>query len=113
MNKLELEDICELTGYEKGKRPFKYLGIHILAKRLSAIDCEALISKAKERGRAGIIEGITWNESAVAKMGGSKEHGNTLSRVAICGEGDMERNGHSGEGYGIPVVSLSINSYVG
>lgn len=46
------------------------------------------------------------------RMGGSKEQGNTLSRAAICGEGDMERNSHSGEGYGIPVVSLSINSYV-
>lgn len=27
-------------------------------------------------------------------MGGSKEKGNTVSKLAICGEGDMERNGH-------------------
>ena len=56
----ELEDICELTGYEKGKLPFKYLGFPILAKRLSAIDCEALISKWSSRVNTWVSDNISY-----------------------------------------------------
>lgn len=29
---------CELTGYTRGKLPFRYLGVPILAKKLSAVE---------------------------------------------------------------------------
>ncbi|KAK6776352.1 hypothetical protein RDI58_027353 [Solanum bulbocastanum] len=40
-----VEDLCELTEYTRGKLLFKYLGVSIIAKRLSAIDCEMLVQK--------------------------------------------------------------------
>jgi len=40
-----VEDLCELTEYTRGKLPFKFLGVPITTKRLSAIDCEMLVQK--------------------------------------------------------------------
>ncbi|KAK6786270.1 hypothetical protein RDI58_014795 [Solanum bulbocastanum] len=40
-----VEDLFELTRYTKGKLPFRYFGVPITAKRLSAVDCEILVDK--------------------------------------------------------------------
>lgn len=40
-----VDDVCELTGYQKGALPFRYLGVPILARRISKIDCETLLNK--------------------------------------------------------------------
>lgn len=45
MNRKQLDDICELTGYKEGKPPFKYLGVPLSPKKLSSMDCEMLVEK--------------------------------------------------------------------
>ncbi|XP_059295322.1 uncharacterized protein LOC132048633 [Lycium ferocissimum] len=40
-----IDDLCELTGYSKGRLPFRYLGVPISSKRLSAVECEMLVEK--------------------------------------------------------------------
>ncbi|XP_016472728.1 uncharacterized protein LOC107794719 [Nicotiana tabacum] len=40
-----LQDICELTGYQQGTLPFRYLGVLISSKKLSATNCEMLVDK--------------------------------------------------------------------
>lgn len=39
------EHITSLTGFNEGTLPFRYLGISIAAKRISAADCECLVDK--------------------------------------------------------------------
>lgn len=40
-----IEDLCELTGNKKSELLFRYLGMPITLKILSAIDCEMLLDK--------------------------------------------------------------------
>ncbi|KAH0737756.1 hypothetical protein KY290_036461 [Solanum tuberosum] len=44
-----VNDICELTGYQKGALPFKYLGVPISARKISKVDCEILVNKLTTR----------------------------------------------------------------
>ncbi|MCE0480884.1 hypothetical protein HAX54_038111 [Datura stramonium] len=59
-----VNDLCELTGYTKGKLPIRYLRASISAKRLTAIDCEMLVDKMdilcrpKMEGGLGIVESL-------------------------------------------------------
>ncbi|XP_070034409.1 uncharacterized protein [Nicotiana tomentosiformis] len=49
MNGRDIKDICKMTRYKKGKLLFKYLGVPISPKKLSAVDCEMLIDKIQVR----------------------------------------------------------------
>ncbi|XP_009630097.2 uncharacterized protein [Nicotiana tomentosiformis] len=42
-------DLCELTGYQKGKLPFKYLGVPVSTKKLNSIDSEMLVDRMTAR----------------------------------------------------------------
>lgn len=47
-----VNDVCELTGYQKGALPFRYLGVPISAKKISKVDCEVLVNKLTARVRS-------------------------------------------------------------
>ncbi|XP_070028800.1 uncharacterized protein [Nicotiana sylvestris] len=40
-----LVDLCDITGYQKGSLPFKYLGIPMSTEKLIGIECEILVDK--------------------------------------------------------------------
>nr|XP_009761796.1 PREDICTED: uncharacterized protein LOC104213930 [Nicotiana sylvestris] len=91
MDKQSVKDLCELTGYKKGTLPFRYLGVPISAKKISAVDCEMLVDKMiflwdgeansnkvplvawelvyrpKQEGGLRIIDCDLWNQAAIAK----------------------------------------------
>ncbi|XP_059284813.1 uncharacterized protein LOC132038107 [Lycium ferocissimum] len=74
MKTQSLEDICELTGYQKGTLPFRYLGVPISAKKLTALDYEMLLEKLavrvcrpKKAGGLWVLDCMIWNEASVAK----------------------------------------------
>ncbi|XP_075098898.1 uncharacterized protein LOC142175800 [Nicotiana tabacum] len=46
-----LKDICKFTGYQRGTLPFRYLGVPISSKKLSATDCEMLVEKLANKVR--------------------------------------------------------------
>ncbi|XP_074277777.1 uncharacterized protein LOC141601399 [Silene latifolia] len=46
------EEILLLSGFQKGKFPFRYLGIPISYKRLSNLECNKLVEKMVERIRS-------------------------------------------------------------
>nr|XP_016469794.1 PREDICTED: uncharacterized protein LOC107792115 [Nicotiana tabacum] len=52
MNMQHLKDLCEITGYQKGKLSFRYLGVLITSRKISVVDCEMLVDKltVKVRG---------------------------------------------------------------
>lgn len=52
INMQHVEELCEITRYQKGKLPFRYLGVPITSRKISAVDCEMLVDKltAKIRG---------------------------------------------------------------
>lgn len=45
MDQTGREDLNNLTGFAEGNLPFRYLGIPMSNKRLSAQDCDSLIDK--------------------------------------------------------------------
>ena len=45
----EVQRVLEASGFSRSKLPFKYLGIPICAKRISAIDCKLLVEKMTAR----------------------------------------------------------------
>lgn len=49
---MEIENLCEKTGYNKGRLPFKYLGVPISSKKLSKKDCQLLVDKITTRIRS-------------------------------------------------------------
>ncbi|XP_059278022.1 uncharacterized protein LOC132032416 [Lycium ferocissimum] len=56
-------ELCKVTGYKKGTLPFRYLGVPVSARKLSALDCEM----TKKEGDLGMLDCLQWNEAAVAK----------------------------------------------
>ena len=51
MEQQELNDLREVSGYAKGKLPFRYLGVPLSAKRLLLGDCEVLVERMASRER--------------------------------------------------------------
>ncbi|XP_062099719.1 uncharacterized protein LOC133805553 [Humulus lupulus] len=49
MNEHEVQRILDASGYSRSALPFKYLGILICSKRISAKDCEVLLDKMLAR----------------------------------------------------------------
>ncbi|KAL2904355.1 hypothetical protein RDABS01_003065 [Bienertia sinuspersici] len=47
----DLEQICQVSGFQKGKWPFKYLGTPIRNRKISRSDCELLVHKMTLRIR--------------------------------------------------------------
>lgn len=45
MERQVFEDLCEQTGYEKGKLTFRYLEVSISSKKLTVVVCEMLMDK--------------------------------------------------------------------
>ncbi|OIT30778.1 hypothetical protein A4A49_58251, partial [Nicotiana attenuata] len=45
MEEQDLQNLCELTSYKRGTLPFRYLGVPILPKKLTIMDCEVLVDK--------------------------------------------------------------------
>ncbi|GJU04495.1 probable L-cysteine desulfhydrase, chloroplastic [Tanacetum coccineum] len=45
----EKQDLLEILPFKCGKLPVRYLGVPLLAKRLSVMDCKVLIDKVEER----------------------------------------------------------------
>ncbi|XP_074304625.1 uncharacterized protein LOC141639376 [Silene latifolia] len=56
-------DITQISGFQEGHLPFKYLGVPIQPGRLTKSDCNVLLEKivAKVRGVIKRIEAIFWN----------------------------------------------------
>lgn len=52
MDTHEIEDLCKITRYIRGRLPFKYLGGPILSKKLSNTDCQVLVDKLTTRIRS-------------------------------------------------------------
>nr|XP_009781722.1 PREDICTED: uncharacterized protein LOC104230578 [Nicotiana sylvestris] len=96
MKQQEVNDICELTGYKRGVLPFRYLGVPISAKKISAVDCEMLVEKMpKIEGGLGIIECEAWNQAAIAKY-----VWNIAKKQTICGyNGDQFVAGYTQLGW--------------
>ncbi|XP_074267357.1 uncharacterized protein LOC141590687 [Silene latifolia] len=53
------EEILLLSGFQKGKFPFRYLGIPISYKRLSNLECNKLVEKMVERIRSSGAKHLT------------------------------------------------------
>ncbi|KAM6544580.1 hypothetical protein CsatB_025316 [Cannabis sativa] len=51
MNDNDIKRVLDASGFQKHDLPFKYLGIPICSKRISATDCSALIEKMVARIR--------------------------------------------------------------
>ncbi|XP_047264256.1 uncharacterized protein LOC124896657 [Capsicum annuum] len=67
INSQVLENLKELTGYNTGSLPFKYLGVPISTIKLSSMDCEVLLDKMTSRIK-------TWgtrNLSYAGQLGGT------------------------------------------
>ncbi|XP_059281208.1 uncharacterized protein LOC132034887 [Lycium ferocissimum] len=85
MENSDVVDLCELTGYKKGRLPFRYLGVPTNAKKLSVVDCEMLwrkwasvhykaplvawdvVCQPKKTSGLGATDCIVWNEATIAK----------------------------------------------
>ena len=48
-NDQQRKQTLELTGYQEGKLPFKYLGVPVTASKLSAMDCSLLVDKITKK----------------------------------------------------------------
>lgn len=57
-----IQDICEPIGYQRGALPFRYLGVPISARKLSATDCEMLVEKMASKVR-------TWGSRNISYAG--------------------------------------------
>ncbi|XP_019261814.1 PREDICTED: uncharacterized protein LOC109239681 [Nicotiana attenuata] len=55
-----IQDICELTGYQRGALPFRYLGVPISARKLSITDCEMLVEKMATKVRTWSTRNISY-----------------------------------------------------
>lgn len=55
-----IQDICELTEYQRGALPFRYLGVSISARKLPATDCELLLEKmaAKVQRKVMLVNSV-------------------------------------------------------
>lgn len=49
MSNLEVQRILDITGFMKGSFPFRYLGIPICSKKISAADCDKTVEKMCSR----------------------------------------------------------------
>ena len=50
MEQQELNDLCEVSGYAKGKLPFRYLGVPLSEKRLLPVLVERMASRVRTWG---------------------------------------------------------------
>nr|XP_009796111.1 PREDICTED: uncharacterized protein LOC104242726 [Nicotiana sylvestris] len=60
MDKQSVEELCELSGYKKGTLSFRYLGVPILAKKISAVDYEILVDKMCARIQSWRIRNLLY-----------------------------------------------------
>nr|XP_016505784.1 PREDICTED: uncharacterized protein LOC107823607 [Nicotiana tabacum] len=91
MNMQHLEGLCEITGYQKGKLPFRYLGVPITSRKISIVDFEILVDKLtvkvrgwgsrtlsyagrvqlinsiKNEGGLGVTDCVSWNDAVIVK----------------------------------------------
>ncbi|XP_048498172.1 uncharacterized protein LOC125496687 [Beta vulgaris subsp. vulgaris] len=51
MQQNEIQRVTDISGFQKGKLPFRYLGVPISTRKLKAKDCQAMIEKMTSRIR--------------------------------------------------------------
>ena len=49
MKDLEVKRVLEVSGYKRSQLPFRYLGIPVCSRRISAADCKGIVEKMTKR----------------------------------------------------------------
>ncbi|XP_019228725.1 PREDICTED: uncharacterized protein LOC109209834 [Nicotiana attenuata] len=99
MDRQSVEDLCELTGYKRGTLPFRYLGMPISAKKISAVDCEILPKNVVGTG-GKYAPCETFLQRDMSSRSGYQLMDSTQSVVAINEGKELERNGRVADGFG-------------
>ena len=62
MHTSEVQRMLDMTGFTKGSFPFRYLGIPICSKRISAAECEKIVERMCSRIKVWISRNMSFAE---------------------------------------------------
>ena len=60
MPEMEVQRILEVSGYKRSHLPFKYLGIPVVSRRISAGDCKEIVEKMTRRIRVWSTRNLSY-----------------------------------------------------